>query len=106
MSGKKCFCGCGRDAARSREYTVPAEPGELTLADLPVGAAATIVKVKEKMRGRKKFADVGMVAGAELQMEAHAPFGGLLRVKVMETSMALHRDDAANIVMSKAEANA
>ena len=106
MSGKKCSCGCGRDAARPREYTVPAEPGEITLADLPVGATATIVKVMPKMRGRKKFADVGLVAGTELVMEAHAPFGGLLRVKVMETSMALHRDDAANIVMSKAEANA
>lgn len=106
MSGKKCSCGCGRDAASPREYTVPAEPGEITLADLPVGATATIVKVMPKMRGRKKFADVGLVAGTELVMEAHAPFGGLLRVKVMETSMALHRDDAANIVMSKAEANA
>ena len=106
MAEKKCSCGCGCDAAKVREYTVPTENGELTLADLPVGATATIVKVMPKMRGRKKFADVGLVAGTELIMEAHAPFGGLLRVKVMETSMALHRDDAANIVMSMAEANA
>jgi Fe2+ transport system protein FeoA len=49
--------------------------------------------------GQKKFADVGLVAGTELLIEAHAPFGGLIRVKVMETSMALHRDDAANIVI-------
>jgi Fe2+ transport system protein FeoA len=34
-------------------------------------------------------------------MESHAPFGGLIRVKVMETSMALHSDDAKNIVMKK-----
>ena len=106
MAEKKCSCGCGCDAAGSREYTVPTGNGELTLADLPVGATATIVKVMPKMRGRKKFADVGLVAGTELIMEAHAPFGGLLRVKVMETSMALHRDDAANIVMSMAEAHA
>ena len=53
-----------------------------------------------KLRGRKKFADVGLIPGAELLMEAHAPFGGLLRVRVMESSMALHRDDAAQIVMS------
>ena len=30
-----------------------------------------------------------------------APFGGLIRVKIMETSMALHSSDAANIVLKK-----
>ena len=65
------------------------------------GNDATIVKVMPKARGRKKFADVGLVPGTELLMEAHAPFGGLIRVKIMETSMALHSDDAANIVLKK-----
>ncbi len=95
-------CGCsGRcDAFKTPEYHVPADR-EMTLAELPVGTTATIVKIMPKMRGRKKFADVGMVAGTELLMEARAPFGGLIRVKVMETSMAIHRDDAANIVINK-----
>ncbi len=74
---------------------------EVTLAELPVGTKATIVKVMPKSRGRKKFADVGLVPGSELLIEAHAPFGGLIRVKVMETSMALHKDDAAGIVLKK-----
>lgn len=74
---------------------------ELTLADLPVGAAATIVKIIPQSRGKKKFADVGLVPGTELIMEAHAPFGGLIRVKVMETSIALHSSDAKNILMKK-----
>ena len=52
-----------------------------------------------KARGSKKLADVGIVPGSELLIEAHAPFGGLIRVKVMETSMALHKEEAANIVM-------
>ncbi len=96
MSGKKDSCG---DA----EQQCPAGRNEMTLDELPVGATATIVKVLSKTRGRKKFADVGLVPGQELLMEAHAPFGGLLRVKVMETSMALHRDDAANIVLKTGE---
>lgn len=75
------------------------EPVQMTLAELPVGTTATIVKVMPEMRGRKKFADVGLVAGSELLMEARAPLGGLLRVKVLETSMALHKADAANIVI-------
>ena len=73
--------------------------GELTLAELPIGAAATVVKVAPQLRGRKKFADVGIVPGSELMMKAHAPFGGLLRVKVMESSLSLHRDDAVNILL-------
>lgn len=72
----------------------------ISLADLPVGLKATVIKIMPKARGGKKFADVGLVPGAELLMEAHAPFGGLLRIKVLECSMALHRDEAANILMA------
>ena len=100
MTKKKCSCGCGCDAVKTPEYTVPVN-GETTLADLPVGTKATIVKVMPKARGRKKFADVGLVPGMELLIEAHAPFGGLIRVKIMETSMALHKDDAENIVLKQ-----
>lgn len=100
MSVKKCSCGCGCDASRTREYRIAAG-NETTLADLPVGSSGTIVKVMPKAPGRKKFADVGLVPGSELQMESHAPFGGLLRVKVLETSMALHRDDASQIFLRK-----
>lgn len=96
-----CGCGCGCNAGKTKEYTIPADKDEMTLADLPVGTKATIVKILPKARGRKKFTDIGLVAGSELLMEAHAPFGGLIRVKVMETSMALHRDDAAEIVIKE-----
>ena len=102
MSEKKksCSCGCSHEPGTQKEYTVPAE-GEVTLADLPVGSTATILKILPKSRGRKKFADVGLVPGTELLIESHAPFGGLIRVKVMETSMALHKDDAEDIVLKK-----
>ena len=95
----KCSCGCRSGAAAARKYEVPVEDGA-TLADLPVGMSATVKKLMPTLRGRKKFADVGLVPGTRLRMEAHAPFGGLLRVRVMESSMALHRDDASQIVMS------
>jgi len=80
---------------------LPPENGECTLAELPVGRSATIVGVKPGLRGKKKFADVGLVPGATLQMEAHAPFGGLLRIRVMDSSLSIHRDDAANIVIRR-----
>ena len=76
------------------------EAKETTLADLPVGASATIIKVIPA-RGEKKLADVGLIPGSELIMQAKAPFGGLLRVKIMETSIALHKNDAKNFVIKK-----
>ena len=92
---KKCCCSC---ACAEHE-----EKKEMTLDELPVGTTATIVKVMPRIRGSKKFADVGLVVGSELLMEAHAPLGGLIRVKVMETSMALHKNDAANFVIEQEE---
>ena len=100
MSESKCSCGCGRAASRTRQYRV-ATGDEVTLAELPVGAEGKVVKIKPDLRGRKKFADVGVVAGSELKVEAYAPFGGLMRVRVMESSMALHSADAENIVMER-----
>lgn len=78
--------------------TAPA-PSECTLAELPVGRSAVVINMKPSLRGKKKFADVGIVPGTLLEMEAHAPFGGLLRIKVMESSLSIHRDDAANIII-------
>ena len=102
MSEQKCPCDNCCYAGKTQEFHKPAE-GQISLADLPVGASAKILKIIPRSRGRKKFADIGLVPGTELLMEAHAPFGGLIRVKVMETSMALHRDDAADIVLETEE---
>ena len=98
MTEKKCSCCCGGKKTENGKCAK-----EVSLAELPVGATARIVKVLPKARGRKKLADVGLVAGTELLMEAHAPFGGLIRVRVLETSMALHSEEAANIVIQPEE---
>ena len=82
----------------------PAE-AKVSLAELPIGTKATIVGILPESRGRKNLADVGIVPGTELLIEAHAPFGGLIRVRVLETSMALHKDDAACIMIEKTEAS-
>ncbi len=97
MNKAKCSC-CAEEKATHPEYKLHPEWG--TLAELPVGAAGTILKILPGSRGRKKFADIGLVPGTELVVESIAPFGGLLRVKVLETSMALHRDDAADILLA------
>lgn len=77
------------------------ENAEITLDQLPVGAVATIVKILAAARNHKKFADIGLVPGTELQMQSHAPFGGLLRIKLLDSSIALHRKDAAGILLRR-----
>lgn len=77
--------------------------GAFSLAQLPVGATARVLRVTPAFRGCRKFADIGIVPGTELLMEAHAPFGGLLRVRVLDSSMSLHRDDAVNVEVKGAD---
>ena len=71
----------------------------MSLSELPVGASAEVVGFSAAMRGSKKFADVGLVQGAMLSMQSHAPLGGLLRIKLLGCSLALHRVDGNNIVV-------
>ena len=56
-----------------------------------------VVRVDENLRGLKKFADLGLVPGTLLQLEGHAPFGDLLRVRIMGSSLSLRARDAAFI---------
>lgn len=72
-----------------------------TLADMPVGSSGKILKIIPHSRGEKKFADVGLVPGATLAIQSRAPFGGLIRVKVMQTSITIHSLDAKNILLEK-----
>lgn len=72
-----------------------------TLADMPVGSSGKILKIIPHSRGEKKFADVGLVPGTELAIQSCAPFGSLIRVKVMQTSITIHSLDAKNILLEK-----
>lgn len=72
-----------------------------TLADMPVGSSGKILKIIPHSRGEKRFADIGLVPGTELAIQSRAPFGGLIRVKVMQTSITIHSLDAENILLEK-----
>ena len=100
--------GDREDCAPLRKYleeTMPklcaeTEEGDLDLiplSQLSVGQSAVVVRVDENLRGLKKFADLGLVPGTLLQLEGHAPFGDLLRVRIMGSSLSLRASDAAFI---------
>lgn len=71
----------------------------MPLTELPVGAQAVVVALQESMRSCKKFADAGMVPGTELTVQSHAPLGSLLRVKLLGSSLALHKQEGRHIMV-------
>ena len=99
------------DCAPLREYLAstmpkicPDETEELiSLDQLPKDKSAVVVKVAEGLRGLKKFADLGLVPGTLLQFEGRAPFGDLLRIKVMGSSLSLRAGDAQYIWVKLAD---
>ncbi len=73
------------------------EENLISLDKLSVGECAIVVKISNTLRGVKKFADLGLVPGTLLEMEGHAPFGDLMRVRVMGSSLSMRAKDASYI---------
>ena len=64
------------------------ETGEvISLNALEIGRSAVLVRLGGPLRKKKKFADIGLVAGTPLRLEGKAPFGGLLRINVLGSSI-------------------
>lgn len=71
--------------------------GLISLDKLKKNQPAEIVYISETLRGIKKFADMGIVSGAVVQYEGTAPFGDLIRIKLMDTQLSLRTSDAKYI---------
>ncbi len=90
------------DCAALRDYldrtmpTLNLDPdSELVSIDrLGKHGKGVLTYVAETLRGMKKFADMGLVPGAVVEYEGTAPFGDLIRIKLMDTSLSLRASDA------------
>ncbi len=69
------------------------------LSKQKVGSSVKVLDILSTCLAKKKFADVGIVKGVHLSLEAKAPFGGLIRVKVLDTSISIHSNDAKYIAV-------
>ncbi|MBE6355616.1 MAG: metal-dependent transcriptional regulator [Lentisphaerae bacterium] len=84
-----------RDYLASEMPRITVEQNELISLDkLPKNSLAEVVFISENLRGIKKFADMGLVPGAQVQYEGTAPFGDLIRIKLMDTQLSLRAKDA------------
>lgn len=73
----------------------------VALSELEIGESAVIDGITDKLNGIRKFADLGLVRGTLLTMEGHAPFGDLLRIRVMGSSLSLRSKEAKCIMVKK-----
>lgn len=76
-----------------------ADTNLVPLCHLRLGQIGTVVRIAPGLRSPKKFADIGLVEGAQVSLEGYAPFGGLLRVRVLDCCMSLHCDEAVHILV-------
>jgi len=83
------------------QYKHISHSGGIALSELPVGASGVVAGFSVFLRGKKKFSDIGIIPGSTLKMEAHALFGGLLLVKIMDSNLSLHRNEADNIYIKE-----
>jgi len=92
-------CGALREyLAQSMPEIRPVEDADLISLDrLPKDKIGVVVKVAESLRGIKKFADMGLVPGTLVQFEGRAPFGDLIRIKIMGSSLSIRSSDAMYI---------
>lgn len=73
------------------------EEREVSLSRLSPGECGEILSLSLVGRSRGKLADVGLIPGICVEMEARAPFGSLCRIGLLGTSLAISMEDASQI---------
>lgn len=73
------------------------EEREVSLSRLSPGECGEILSLSLVGRSRGKLADVGLIPGICVKMEARAPLGSLCRIGLLGTSLAISMEDASQI---------
>ncbi len=85
---------------RGDSPTQKAPKAQLTLADLLPGQKARIVKIVGKdIRIRQRLMEMGLVSGAELEMERFAPLGDPIEVNLQGQHLSLRQAEAAMLLV-------
>lgn len=69
----------------------------LTLAEIPLGRAATIKRVDGPRAFRRRLLEMGLVPGIEVRVVTIAPLGDPLQIEVRGGQWSIRRAEAAQI---------
>ncbi|MDI9481428.1 MAG: FeoA family protein [Bacillota bacterium] len=70
-----------------------------SLKDLAPGEKAIVSKLVGAGSIRRRIIDMGMVPGAEIEMERYAPLGDPIEIKVKGYHLSLRKEEADNILL-------
>lgn len=70
-----------------------------SLKDLAPGEKATVSKLVGVGPIRRRIVDMGIVPGAELEMERYAPLGDPIEIKLKGYHLSLRKEEADNILL-------
>lgn len=73
----------------------------ITLTDLAPGERGIIASITTKGALRNRLMDMGIITGASVEMEKHAPLGDPLQIRVQNTRIALRKSEASTILVEK-----
>lgn len=73
----------------------------IKLTDLAPGERGTITAITTKGVLRNRLMDLGIIAGASVEMEKQAPLGDPLQIRVHNTRIALRKSEASTILVEK-----
>jgi len=69
------------------------------LKDLEPGQKARIIKISGNSSIKRRIMDMGLVPGAEIEMERYAPLGDPVEIKLKGYHLSLRKEEAENIVI-------
>lgn len=75
----------------------------LRLKDLRPGQKGKVLKVTGRSETRKRIVEMGVTAGAVVEVERVAPLGDPIEVKVKGYHLSLRKDEAAGIEIEPLE---
>jgi Fe2+ transport system protein FeoA len=70
-----------------------------TLAQLAVGATATVIGIEGETPVSRRLLEMGVVPGATVRVVKTAPFGCPLEIKVKNSHLAVRRAEADSILV-------
>lgn len=74
---------------------------ETTLDTLKPGEKAIIIRVRVVGPARRKLFDMGMVAGAEIELVRNAPLGDPMDYRIKGYHLSIRKEEASQIFINK-----
>ncbi len=75
------------------------EKTELTLANLPIGKLAKILRVRDGGLISRRLMEMGVIPGVSVRVVKTAPFGDPMEIRVKNCHLALRRAEAESILV-------